>query len=146
MTRDSTTYRSDFQTANGPANFPVLYPTVRQDASTLVPWISSPIRTYDIKEAGGGNNSLYAYWGYNGIAGAYWGIEETKFTKAPILANPDQRRTLDGRTYQFYFNGSHIHMVAFIEHGTAYWVQNTLRDDMSNADMIAIARSLKPVK
>ena len=37
-------------------------------------------------------------------------------------------------------------MVAFIEHGAAYWVQNTLRDDMSNADMIAIARSLKPVK
>ena len=146
VTRDSTTYRADFQGANGPANFPVLYPTVRQDASTLVPWVSSPIRTYRIAEAGGGTNSLYAYWGYNGIAGAYWGIEETRFTKAPILANPDQRRTLDGRTYQFYFNGSHIHMVAFIEHGTAYWVQNTLRDDMSNADMIAIARSLKPVK
>jgi hypothetical protein len=146
VTRDSTTYRADFQGANGPANFPVLYPTVRQDASTFVPWVTSPIRTYGIKEAGGGNNSLYAYWGYNGIAGAYWGIEETRFTKAPILANPDQRRTLDGRTYQFYFNGSHIHMVAFIEHGTAYWVQNTLRDDMSNADMIAIARSLKPVK
>jgi LCP family protein required for cell wall assembly len=146
VTRDSTTYRADFQAANGPANFPVLYPTVRQDASTFVPWISSPIRTYNIKEAGGGNNSLYAYWGYNGIAGSYWGIEQTRFNKAPILANPDQRRTLDGRTYQFYFNGSHIHMVAFIEHGTAYWVQNTLRDDMSNADMIAIARSLKPVK
>jgi LCP family protein required for cell wall assembly len=146
VTRDSTTYRADFQAANGPANFPVLYPTVRQDASTFVPWISSPIRTYRIAEAGGGTNSLYAYWGYNGIAGAYWGIQETRFTKAPILANPDQRRTLDGRTYQFYFNGSHIHMVAFIEHGTAYWVQNTLRDDMSNADMIAIARSLKPVK
>ncbi|HEV8154957.1 MAG TPA: LCP family protein [Gaiellales bacterium] len=146
VTRDSTTYRADFQAANGPANFPVLYPTVRQDASTFVPWISSPIRTYRIAEAGGGTNSLYAYWGYNGIAGAYWGIEETKFTKAPILANPDQRRTLDGRAYQFYFNGSHIHMVAFIDHGTAYWVQNTLRDDMSNADMIAIARSLKPVK
>jgi LCP family protein required for cell wall assembly len=146
VTRDATTYRADFQTANGPANFPVLYPTVRQDASTFVPWVHSPIRTYNIKDAGGGNNSLYAYWGYNGIAGSYWGIEETRFTNAPILANPDQRRKLDGRTYQFYFNGSHIHMVAFIEHGTAYWVQNTLRDDMSNADMIAIARSLKPVK
>jgi hypothetical protein len=37
-------------------------------------------------------------------------------------------------------------MVAFIQRGTAYWVQNTLRDDMSNADMIAIARSLKPLR
>jgi LCP family protein required for cell wall assembly len=145
VTRDST-YRAYFQQASGPANFPVLYPNVRQDASTFVPWVTTPVRTYTIKEAGGGNNSLYAYWGYNGIAGAYWGIEETRFTKAPILANPDQKRKLDGRTYQFYFNGSHIHMVAFIDHGTAYWVQNTLRDDMSNADMIAIARSLTPVK
>ena len=73
VTRDSTTYRADFQAANGPANFPVLYPTVRQDASTFVPWITSPIRTYNIKEAGGGNNSLYAYWGYNGIAGVLLG-------------------------------------------------------------------------
>ncbi|HEV8450211.1 MAG TPA: LCP family protein [Gaiellales bacterium] len=145
VTRDST-YRAYFRQADGPANFPVLYPNVRQDASTFVPWAYSPVRTYNIKEAGGGNNSLYAYWGYNGIAGAYWGIEETRFTKAPILANPDQKRKLDGRTYQFYFNGAHIHMVAFIDHGTAYWVQNTLRDDMSNADMIAVARSLKPVK
>ena len=78
-------------------------------------------------------------------AGAYWGIEETRFTKAPILADPDQVRKLDGRTYQFYFNGSHIHMIAFISKHTAYWVQNTLRDDMSNADMIAVARSLKPL-
>jgi len=106
VTRDGTTYRADFQAANRPANFPVLYPTVRQDASTFVPWVTSPIRTYNIKEAGGGNNSLYAYWGYNGIAGSYWGIEETRFTNAPILANPDQRRRLDGRTYQFYFDGS----------------------------------------
>ena len=37
-------------------------------------------------------------------------------------------------------------MVAFIKNGTAYWVQNTLIDDVSNADMIAIARSLKPVR
>ena len=106
----------------------------------------SPIRTYNIKEAGGGNNSLYAYWGYNGIAGSYWGDPGDPVHQR---ADPGESRPaaqVDGRTYQFYFNGSHINMVAFIEHGTAYWVQNTLRDDMSNADMIAIARSLKPVK
>ena len=27
----------------------------------------------------------------------------------------------------------------------AYWVTNTLRDDLTNAEMIAIAKSLKPV-
>jgi hypothetical protein len=124
---------------------------VRQDGSTLQTMYGTPlsgtsVRLYNIKDAGGGNNSAYSYWSYNGTPGAYWGIEQTRFVKAPILANPDQQRKLDGRTYQFYFNGSHIHMVAFIWHGAAYWVQNTLRDDMSNEDMIAIARSLKPVR
>jgi LCP family protein required for cell wall assembly len=142
-----TSMHSAFATANGPANFPVLYPTVRQTLSTSeTPFdASSPVRMYTIPEAGGGKNSLYSYWSYNGIAGAYWGIEETRFTSAPILESPDQQRKADGRTYKFYFDGSHIHLIAFIEHGAAYWVQNTLRDDMSNADMIAIARSLKPV-
>jgi hypothetical protein len=35
-------------------------------------------------------------------------------------------------------------MIAIVQGGVAYWVQNTLRDDLSNPDMIAIARSLKP--
>jgi hypothetical protein len=54
-------------------------------------------------------------------------------------------RKVGKRSFQFYFNGPKIHMIAFIQDGTAYWVQNTLLDDLSNADMIAIARSLKPV-
>jgi LCP family protein required for cell wall assembly len=145
MHADPAAYRSDFASVNRPATFPVMYPTAVQDASVLQPWTTTPVRLYTIAQAGGHNNSVYGYWQYNGIPGAYWGIEETRFTDAPILQSPDQRRRLDGRTYQFYFNGSHIHMVAFIQNGTAYWVQNTLIDDMSNADMIAIARSLKPV-
>ncbi|MDX6494457.1 MAG: LytR cell envelope-related transcriptional attenuator, partial [Gaiellales bacterium] len=149
ITRDPTVYRDVFAAAH--VNFRMLYPTVRQSVSTLQTMLGSPdsgtsVRTYNIKDAGGGSNSAYAYWWFNGTPGAYWGIEETRFTKAPILADSDQQRKLDGRTYQFYFNGSHIHMIAFIWHGTAYWVQNTLRDDMSNEDMIAITRSLKPVR
>ena len=145
MHADPTAYRTDFAAVNGPASFPVMYPTVVQDASSFQPWITTPVRLYTISQGGGHNNSLYGYWQYNGIPGSYWGIEETKFVDAPILQSPDQTRHLDGRTYRFYFNGSHIHMVAFIQNGTAYWVQNTLIDDVSNADMIAIARSLKPV-
>jgi LCP family protein required for cell wall assembly len=147
MTRDPAALRGYFQQANRPAAFRVLYPTATQNRSVFqTAWNpSQPVRVYTLKDAGGHNNSLYAYWQYDGIAGSYWGIEETRFTDAPVLQSPDQRRHLDGRTYQFYFNGDHIHMVAFIQNGVAYWVQNTLRDDMSNADMIAISRSLKPL-
>ena len=104
------------------------------------------MRVYNIKDAGGGNNSLYALLVVQRHRRRLLGHRGD-----PVhhCADPGRARTstrkLDGRTYQFYFNGSHIHMIAFIQHHTAYWVQNTLRDDMSNADMIAIARSLKPV-
>ena len=37
-------------------------------------------------------------------------------------------------------------MIACHPGGIAYWVQNTLRDDLSNAAMIAISRSLRPVR
>ena len=150
VTRDPSLFRADFAAENGPANFPVLYPTVSQNQSQFqalnsLGGGSTPARLYNIPAAGHGPNSLYAYWYFDGIAGSYWGIQETRFTSAPILANPDKRFRADGRTYQVYVNGSHIHMIAFIQNHTAYWVQNTLRDDMSNADMIAIARSLKPL-
>ncbi len=59
-------------------------------------------------------------------AGRNWGIQETRFIDAPILANPSATRRIGPRTYRFYFNGSHIHMIAFTQSGTAYWVQNTL--------------------
>ena len=77
---------------------------------------------------------------------AYWGIEETRFTAAPLLQTPNATRNLDGRKYLFFFNGSHIQTIAFIQGGVAYWVQNTLLDDLTDPEMVAIARSLKPVR
>ena len=57
-------------------------------------------------------------------------------------------RNINGRRFQYYFNGSHIQMVAIIDnvHKVVYWVQNTLLNDLSNADMIATARSLAPTR
>ncbi len=140
-------YRTDFRAAAHAAHLPGLYPTAVNSASQLQAFSATqPIRHYTINAAGKGQNSVYAYWYFNQTPGAYWGIEETRFVQAPILYNPSAVRHLDGRSYSFYFNGAHIHIVAIIDnvHHVAYWVQNTLLDGLSNADMIAIARSLKP--
>jgi hypothetical protein len=77
--------------------------------------------------------------------GPYWGIEETRYTDAPLLQTPNATRTLDGRKYLFFFNGGHVQTIAFVQGDVAYWVQNSLLDDLSNAEMLAVARSLKPV-
>jgi hypothetical protein len=61
------------------------------------------------------------------------------------LQTPNATRTLDGRKYLFFFNGSHIQTIAFVQKGVAYWVQNSLLDDLTNPEILAVARSLKPV-
>jgi LCP family protein required for cell wall assembly len=157
----STEYRADFVHAQQVLKFPILYPTVAQNASTFCPWVpvpsgpgvltcegtsSSPTRIYGIGAAGRGWNSTYAVFHIAANTGdAYWGIEETRYTDAPLLATPNATRRLDGRNYLFFFNGNHIQTIAFIQNGAAYWVQNSLLDDLTNPEMVAIARSLKPV-
>jgi LCP family protein required for cell wall assembly len=143
ITPDSQAYLSEFRARRGKVSFPLLYPTVIQNDSEVPS--SYPIRAYHIPNAGHHWSSLYAYFNMPNTPGASLGIEETRFTDAPILADPSATRKIGPRTYRFYFNGSHIHMIAFNQSGTAYWVQNTLLDDLSNADMVAIAKSLRPV-
>jgi hypothetical protein len=81
-------------------------------------------------------------------AGDYWGVQETDWADAPILGKPSATQTLrDGRTYDFYYNGSHLHMIVLRgTKGAGYWVVNTLLDSLSNETMIAIAKGLKPVR
>jgi hypothetical protein len=143
ITPDSQAYLTEFRAMRNRVSFPVLYPTVTQNDSEVPQ--TSPIRAYHILADGHHRSSLYAYFDMPGTPGASWGIEETRFADAPILANPSATRKVGKRTFQFSFNGPRIHMIAFIESDTAYWVQNTLLDDLSNADMIAIAKSLRPV-
>ena len=144
---DDQAYLPYFQGAARALPFPVLYPTVQETASQFDDYtLDQPVRIYNIADAGKGWNSMYAVFQMPNQAGAYWGIEETRFIDAPILRNPDLKRKLDRRTYQFYFNGGHIHLIAILHGGVAYWVANTLRDDLSNPAMIAIARSLRPVR
>ena len=153
----TTEYRDYFKQAQHQVHFRVLYPTVAQSSSEFCPYSdappgagecsalgANPIRTYNLPVVGKGLNSMYAMFKLPS-PGDFWGIEETRFTDAPILRNPNAIRKLDGRTYRFYFNGAHVQTIGLIHNGIAYWVQNTLSDGLTNAEMIAIARSLKPV-
>jgi hypothetical protein len=52
---------------------------------------------------------------------------------------------IQGRQYDLYFNGPHLHMVVLRAGGASYWVVNTLLDSMSNETMLAIAKGLRPL-
>jgi LytR cell envelope-related transcriptional attenuator len=80
-----------------------------------------------------------------GPGNVYWGIEETDWNDAPVLAHPTVTHTFAGRRFDFYYAGSHLHMVVLRDGAASYWVVNTLLDELSNETMIAIARGLKPL-
>ena len=44
-------------------------------------------------------------------ASEYWGIQETDWNDAPVLADRSFRHELKGREYDLYYSGSHLHMV-----------------------------------
>jgi LCP family protein required for cell wall assembly len=76
---------------------------------------------------------------------AFWGIEETNWDGAPVLSDRSFRHDLGGREFDLHYSGSHLHMVVLRTHGATYWVVNSLRDDLSNETMLAIAKGLKPL-
>ena len=75
----------------------------------------------------------------------FWGIEETNWPDAPVLADRSFQHDLGGREFQLYYSGPHLHMVVLRSGDTSYWVVNTLLDSLSNETMLAIAKGLKPL-
>jgi LCP family protein required for cell wall assembly len=100
----------------------------------------SPIRVHTIKKRHPAVRLTYQ-WGEN----EYWGIEQTDWAEAPVLADASFLQRIRGREYSLYYSGPHLHMVVLRENGATYWVVNTILDSLSNETMLAIARSLRPL-
>jgi hypothetical protein len=119
--------------------FPLQVPTVIERSSVLDP--EQPVRVYKIS---GDHKAVRLTFRTGGFA--YWGIQETDWTEAPVFSASNQRRRMKGRDYDLYFSGSHLHMVVLRIGDRSYWVVNTLNDELSNETMLAIARGLKPLR
>jgi LCP family protein required for cell wall assembly len=102
----------------------------------------SPVRAY--KPSPG--HSAVCLTFQTGAGNVYWQIMETNWTDAPVVRHPTGKITLkDGRRLDLYTAGAKIHMVVLRQGGTSYWVVNTLRDELSNETMLAIAKGLQPL-
>ena len=53
--------------------------------------------------------------------------------------------TIAGRKFDLYTVGGNIHMIVLRQGNASYWVINTLRDELSNETMLAIAKHLQPL-
>ena len=119
-------------------SFPLEVPRVVERTSRLE--FDAPIRRYWIER-----HHRAVRLTFRTGANEYWGIEETNWNDAPILASPSFTHRLGGRYFDFYYSGPHLHMVVLRENGATYWVVNTILDSLSNETMLAIARGLRPL-
>ncbi|HEY7966113.1 MAG TPA: LCP family protein [Solirubrobacteraceae bacterium] len=120
--------------------FPVLMPTLQTLAAT-----PNDYRAYTLPDEQGHLHLGYRVDFSDGSIGNYYGIEGMNWTNPPLFANPNATETIGGRTYLFIDDGSRYHDIGWRVGGTLYWVSNTLLEDLSNSQMLALAESASAV-
>jgi polyisoprenyl-teichoic acid--peptidoglycan teichoic acid transferase len=122
-------------------NFPIHYPTKLAPDSSLI----DDSRAFPID--GPGDD---VYHGYKFVASlptqgytAYYGVSGADWRNPPILDNPSEVKTIDGRDYLLSWDGGRLRFVGWkTEHGS-YWVDNTLLSVLTPGQMFGIAESTR---
>jgi LCP family protein required for cell wall assembly len=78
----------------------------------------------------------------NPIFGEYYGVQGTTWQNPPILNNPSATKMVNGKQLLLFANGSKLSLVAWRTPQGAFWVSNTLTDNITNRQLVAIAASL----
>jgi LCP family protein required for cell wall assembly len=102
-------------------------------------------RVYDLFDRAHRRYRAYRIVVDTGRQGQYYGIQGTNWKSPPILDNPSSTTRMRGRTYQLFADGNRLALVAWRTPRAVYWVSNTLSRTLTNAQMLAIARSLTRV-
>jgi LCP family protein required for cell wall assembly len=121
-------------------HFPAYVPHVIASSSTLASL--EPVRAF--KPAPFRHELVLTF--VTGAGNVYWQVIETDWTDAPILRNPTGKyRLKDGRQVDLFTTSGNIHMVVLRTGRATYWVVNTLKDELTNETMLAIAKGLQPL-
>ena len=119
--------------------FPVLYPTLQTGAAE-----QQQVRAYTLKDQQNEPHHAYVVVWHVSIGG-YYDFEGTDWSNPPLFAHA-RTQVIDGREYWFVDDGSHIHVIGWREHNVVYWLTNTLLEELSNQQMLALAKSAQPLR
>lgn len=123
-------------------SFPVYYPKLAALGSR---YRVQDQRTYDIFDRGRRKYRAYRLVVQAPGIGQYYGVQGMTWRAPPILDNPSEKRRINGRTYELFFDGDRLRLVAWRTERAAYWVHNTLLQSLTNTQMLGIATSLTRV-
>ncbi len=103
------------------------------------------VRRYDIRGTEGKLYPAYVVSVDKGELGQYYDIQGSTWTGSPLLSNPNQEVSVGRRVYSLFYDGEHLKTIAWREGDAAYWIENTLTNDLSPQQMLAIAQQTHPV-
>jgi LCP family protein required for cell wall assembly len=128
--------------------FPVFYPTRLPEGASFQE--SNPYehivdpRVYHLKDKDKERHAAYRmvavfqpeyelnYFGVQGIRG---------WEDPPILDDPTETKTVNGREYSIYTDSGKIKIVAWHRGENTYWISNSLQQSLTNEQMMGIAES-----
>jgi LCP family protein required for cell wall assembly len=157
--------RSAHRRTQAPAPTPALSPTpsaTLAQARTIAPRLpfavevprhqettaeSEPdvVRRYDIRGPGRRLYPAYVISIDKGELGQYYDILGSSWTDSPLLSSPTQEIHVGSRTYSLFYDGEHLKTIAWREGAAAYWIENTLTNNIQPQQMLAIAQQTEPV-
>jgi LCP family protein required for cell wall assembly len=121
--------------------FPIYYPHLVIGAGS-----QHDVRRYSIRDEQGHRHHAYRVVFSQGLIGDYYGVQGMDWTNPPLLTTPSSKQTIGGRTYELFYDGSHLRWVAWRTPHAVYWVSNTLVESLSQRQMLAIAESAAPAR
>jgi len=131
----SSTAKAMAVTAAPSVPFPLEFPSLQTG-----PAIPQEVHVYTLPDEHKHIHHAYvAVWQQNGLGG-YYDVEGMDWVNIPLFAHARQQR-IGGRSYLLVDDGSHIHDIGWRTGKVIYFVSNTLLEDLSNSQMIAIARA-----
>jgi LCP family protein required for cell wall assembly len=119
--------------------FPVLYPTLQTSLSE-----QQTVRAYMLSDQHHHPHHAYVVVWQQSVIGGYYDFEGTDWLNPPLFAH-SHTQTLGGRNYRIVNDGSHIHAVGWRSGKVLYWITNTLLEELSNQQMLALAASAQPL-
>lgn len=122
--------------------FTVYYPKLLAAGGS---YIAADSRGYDIFDRNRRRHTAYRIVVRTGTEGQDYGIQGLTWKNPPILDSPSVSHKMAGRTYSLYKDGDRLRLVAWRTPKGVYWVSNTLLRTLTNAQMLAIARSMARV-
>ena len=123
-------------------DFPIYYPTRLVPGSTVIGTRARSRSTAPTRTSSTATRWSSTYRARRGFD-EYYGVSGTDWVDAPILDNPSETRTIDGKEYLLFYDGDRLRLVGWKTKDAAYWVDNTLLQSLDEGQMLSIATSMR---